>query len=344
MEVTAEDSTIKTYTITVTRAAAISNDADLGALAISPGTLSPTFSASTITYTTNVANSVTQVTVTPTASDGSAMITVNGDPVTSGSGHLVTGLIVGANTVTVEVTAEDSTIKTYTITVTRAAAISNDADLGALAISPGTLSPTFSASTITYTTNVANSVTQVTVTPTASDGSAMITVNGDPVTSGSGHLVTGLIVGANTVTVEVTAEDSTIKTYTITVTRAAAISNDADLGALAISPGTLSPTFSDSTTAYTTNVANSVTQVTVTPTASDGSAMITVNGDPVTSGSGHLVTGLNVGANTVHGGGHRPGLYHQDLHHYRYARCRHLQRRRPRRPGNQPRHPEPDVF
>ena len=299
VEVTAQDSTTKTYAITVTRAAADSNDADLSALAISPGTLSPTFSDSTTAYTAGVANSVTEVTVTPTASDGSATITVNDNAVTSNAGYLVTGLTVGDNPVTVEVTAQDSTTKTYAITVTRAAADSNDADLSALAISPGTLSPTFSDSTTAYTAGVANSVTEVTVTPTASDGSATITVNDNAVTSNAGYLVTGLTVGDNPVTVEVTAQDSTTKTYAITVTRAAADSNDADLSALAISPGTLSPTFSDSTTAYTAGVANSVTEVTVTPTASDGSATITVNDNAVTSNAGYLVTGLTVGDNPV---------------------------------------------
>ena len=64
-------------------------------------------------------NSVTQVTVTPTASHDSATIAINGNTVTSGTGHIVTDLTVGTNTVTVTVTAQDSTTtKTYTVTVT----------------------------------------------------------------------------------------------------------------------------------------------------------------------------------------------------------------------------------
>ena len=94
------------------------NNADLGGLTISSGTLSPQFSSSDITYTASVDNSVTQVTVTPTASDSSATIAVNGNTVTSGTGYILTGLTVGTTTVTVIVTAQDSTTKTYTITVT----------------------------------------------------------------------------------------------------------------------------------------------------------------------------------------------------------------------------------
>ena len=174
------------------------NNADLGSLTISSGTLSPQFSSSDITYTASVDNSVTQVTVTPTASDSSATITVNGNTVTSGTGYIVTGLTVGTTTVTVIVTAQDSTTKTYTITLTRAAALSGNADLGSLTISSGTLSPQFSSSDITYTASVDNSVTQVTVTPTASDSSATITVNDNTVTSGTGYIVTGLTVGEPT--------------------------------------------------------------------------------------------------------------------------------------------------
>ena len=297
--VTAQDSTTKTYIITVTRAA-LSGNADLGGLTISSGTLSPQFSSSDITYTASVDNSVTQVTVTPTASDSSATITVNDNTVTSGIGYIVTGLIAGEpNTVTVIVTAQDSTTKTYIITLTRAA-LSGNADLGGLTISSGTLSPQFSSSDITYTASVDNSVTQVTVTPTASDSSAAITVNDNTVTSGIGYIVTGLIAGEpNTVTVIVTAQDSTTKTYIITLTRAA-LSGNADLGGLTISSGTLSPQFSSSDITYTASVDNSVTQVTVTPTASDSSATITVNDNTVTSGIGYIVIGLIAGEpNTV---------------------------------------------
>ena len=167
------------------------------------------------------------MTVTPTASDSLATITVNGNGVTSGNGHIVTGLTVGTNTITVLGIAEDITIKIYTITITRAAAaLSDNADLGGLTISSGTLSPSFSSSDIAYTASVDNSVTQVTVTPTASDSSATIVVNGNTVTSGNGYIVTGLTVGEpTTVTVIVAAQDSTTKTYTVTLTRAAALSD-----------------------------------------------------------------------------------------------------------------------
>ena len=133
----------------------------------------------------------------------------------------------GTNTISVLGIAEDITIKIYTITITRAAAaLSDNADLGGLTISSGTLSPSFSSSDIAYTASVDNSVTQVTVTPIASHSLATIAVNGNTVTSGTGYIVTGLTVGEpTTVTVIVAAQDSTTKTYTVTLTRAAALSD-----------------------------------------------------------------------------------------------------------------------
>ncbi len=103
----------------------LSNVANLSALSVSNGILNPAFNSGTISYTVNVENQVSSITVSPTAADENATITVNGNSVTSGQQLGSIGLSVGSNTIKVVVTAEDNTIKTYTITVTRAAA-SND--------------------------------------------------------------------------------------------------------------------------------------------------------------------------------------------------------------------------
>ena len=99
---------------------ALSSDANLSALVISLGTLSPEFAAAKTAYTASVANSVASLAVTPTATDGSATIAVNDSEVTSGSSSKAIALTIGANIIKVVVTAEDGTKKTYTITVTRA--------------------------------------------------------------------------------------------------------------------------------------------------------------------------------------------------------------------------------
>ena len=58
-------------------------------------------------------------------------------------------------------------------------------------------------------------------------------------------------------------------------------STDATLSGLSVSDGILDPAFDSTTTAYTVALANSVGTVTVTPTATDSGATITVNGASV---------------------------------------------------------------
>ncbi|RAV11716.1 cadherin-like beta sandwich domain-containing protein, partial [Paenibacillus contaminans] len=283
--------TTKTYTITVTRAK--SSNADLSALTISEGTLTPGFTTGDVSYTASVGNAVTSIDVTSTVADATATVTVNDDPVTSGSVKSVT-LDVGTNTIKVVVTAQDgTTAKTYTIMVTRAK--SSNADLSALTLSDGTLNPVFSAGNGSYTASVGNEVTSIDVTPTVADSTATVTLNDDPVASGSSKNVT-LNVGTNTVTVVVTAQNGTTKTYTITVTRAK--SSNADLSALMLSAGTLTPVFNAGNEIYTASVGFDVTSVNVTPIAANTAAVIEVNEKPVVSGHAENVT-LDVGANAI---------------------------------------------
>ena len=97
--------------VTINAKPTASSNNNLSALSISPGTLSPGFSAGTTSYRASVSNSTTSVAVSARAADSKAKVAVWGN----------TGLDVGNNTVTVQVTAENGSKKTYTITVNRAA-------------------------------------------------------------------------------------------------------------------------------------------------------------------------------------------------------------------------------
>lgn len=96
--------------VTINAKPTASSNNNLSALSISPGTLSPGFSAGTTSYRASVSNSTTSVAVSARAADSKAKVAVWGN----------TGLDVGNNTVTVQVTAENGSKKTYTITVNRA--------------------------------------------------------------------------------------------------------------------------------------------------------------------------------------------------------------------------------
>ena len=298
VEVTAGDGqTTKTYTVTVTRAAPPSSDATLKALSLSGINLG-TFRAATTSYSVQVANSVSQATVTPTLNDSGASYVIKLGGVTDADGTV--SLAVGSNVITVVVTAEDTTTtRTYTVTVTRAAPttpeqLSSDAALSALTLS-GVNFGTFDSTTISYSARVANSVSQTNVTPTVNHTGASYVIKLGGVTDADGSV--SLSVGKNVITVKVTAEDdSTTKTYTVTVTRSAPFATDATLSALTLS-GVDFGTFASRTTFYTASVANSVSLTNVTPTLNDSDASYVIKLGGVTDSDGTVT--LAVGSNVI---------------------------------------------
>jgi uncharacterized repeat protein (TIGR02543 family) len=213
----------------VSGASNLSGDKTLSALTISSGTLSPVFSSATGSYTITVANNVSSITITPTVHQINATIQAK---VGSGTNSLVASgvassafsLAIGLNDLTITVTAQDSTTGTYLLAITRSA--STDATLSNLAISVGTLNTTFAASTKDYTVAEANSVSAVTVTPTANQAYATIQVkigsgSYSTVNSGTASSSLTLAIGANTILVFVTAQDgTTTNTYSLVATRA----------------------------------------------------------------------------------------------------------------------------
>ncbi len=129
--------------------------------------------------------------------------------------------------------------------------------------SPLSLNETFDKATTTYTASVPNSTTHVKLTPTVEDSNASVKVgksgNLSPVTSGTASDAISLSVGANAIEVEVTAEDGTTKTYTVTVTRA---------GLIAVSVAFGSATYGVDETDDTTTTMDKENEATVTVTLS----------------------------------------------------------------------------
>ena len=217
VEVSAEDGeSTQTYTVTVTRAAPPSTDAALSSLTLS-GVNFGTFASGTTSYNASVSNGVTQTTVRPTVNHSGASYVIKLGGVTDADGTV--SLTVGSNVITVEVTAQDgSTRRIYSVTITRAAPVSTDAALSALSFSDVDFG-TFDSSTVSYTADVANSVTETAVTATPNDSGASYVIKLGGVTDADGTV--SLTVGSNVITVEVTAQDgSTRRTYSVTITRA----------------------------------------------------------------------------------------------------------------------------
>ena len=278
----------RTYTVLLMKTSLTGNNS-LRSLLISPGTLNPGFNPSTTSYEASVASTVTSMRVTPIVDDPAATVTVNGQPATSGQAHTVPLRDPGLSTIlAITVTAQNGTLKTYTVVVARTA-LSGNNNLQSLTVSPSRLDPAFSASRTSYTVNVGGRVDSITVTAAPQDAKARMTINGQETTSRSIPLPVG---PSNTeIQVIVTAQNGTQKTYLITVNRAALSANN-NLSALNVTPGSLAPAFTPDHLPYTVDVATDVSSLTITATLQDSNASLMINGQGISSGQPREISPL----------------------------------------------------
>lgn len=299
VSVKAEDGMVNTYTLKITRAAAAGNP-DLQTLTLSSGLLNPAYAAGTLNYTASVHYGVSSVDVTVAPVEATSTMTINGENATSGVAKAVS-LAVGSNSIPIVVTAQDHSMKTYIVDITRAAAATN-ADLASLAISVGTLSPGFSSSTLSYSASGAYSQTSLNLTATTSSEYATLTIGGQSATSGVAKSI-ALSVGLNSIPIVITAQNGTTKTYTLSFTRSS-VSSTKTLSALSLSSGSLSPSFASGTTSYNVSISTVPTSYRVTATASSdlSSLQYRVNGGSysnLTSGAASGFINPAVGSNTL---------------------------------------------
>ena len=231
-------------------------------------------------------------------------------------------LVVGSNTVTVEVTAQDGQTKNlYVVTVTRPVEPdSDDATLGTLTLTNPKnsldveLDPMFTPGDTYYENNgVGNDVTHVVVVAKPTDSNTQsVQLQVDGTDSGDkAALADGVTVDladpgvANVLTIKVTAEDgNATETYTIKLTRnSPPLSGVTTLYSLVLrdltqTPVILDPEFvvgGENGTSFAVSVDHGVTKVEVIAAATDTSgASVEITGaDP-----GGFVS-LNVGDNTI---------------------------------------------
>ena len=281
------------------------NNADLALLTFCGGALYPVFNPETPFYFADVVNSVSEVTLTATAADPNASITINGIAATSGQISAPVHVNVGLNPILIVVTAEDGiTTRTYTVNVFREEADPTaNAYLSDLTLSAGTITPSFHPDTLTYTANVPIDIDEITITATTQENSALIMINGTPVPSGTSSAPISLVEGENPlITILVMAEDnSTTKIYGMVVTRGdiQELSTNAFLEGLSLSEAPLNESFFQILFNYTATVANETSSICVTPETDDPNATVTVNGTAVVSGQSSLPIDLSEGENTI---------------------------------------------
>ena len=175
------------------------SNADLLSLATDRGAI--TLVVGTFKYTQTVSNAVSSITVSALPEDPYAAIAL--DPAVT-----PIPLIVGENTITITVTAEDgSAEKTYTLVVTRLAAVSSNAWLAELLVAGITVD--VSAGPGNYAVTI----------PYASTLSAV--VYAVPLEAGASYApaqMTSLVVGLNSLVITVTAVNGLTAEYRVAVT------------------------------------------------------------------------------------------------------------------------------
>lgn len=187
-----------------------STNAFLKSLSVSGYTLTPKFNKNRTSYSMTVKNNIHSLNVSAIAEDSKARVSVSGNR----------NWKVGVNNITITVTAENGNKKVYTVAVTRkdednktpeeTKKKSSDNNLSKLVVTNGELKPEFDKDKTEYNVTISNEVDKLDLSYVTSDSNAKVEV------SGNGDFEVGK---AKPVTVKVTAEDGSIKIYTINVTK-----------------------------------------------------------------------------------------------------------------------------
>lgn len=174
-----------------------SNVKTLSSLTVEQYSLEPEFSPDITEYSLTVGGDVEKLDIGAIAEDTNATIEITGN----------TGLLIGENTINVKVTAEDGTVRTYTINVTKLADVG--VKLSELSVENYTLSPEFSSDVFEYTLNITDtSITNLTINAKSDEENVDIEIVGN----------NELKLGKNIITILVTSEaDNLTTTYQIVV-------------------------------------------------------------------------------------------------------------------------------
>lgn len=223
-----------TVTKRINVTAPLSTNNNLKSLTVSEGSLSPAFSANNTNYSLNVSEDVSSITINAVPEDGNSTV--------SGAGAKTVKY--GSNKFTITVKAQNGATKNYNVTVNRKDNRSNNANLKSLSVSNGTLSPAFNSGTTNYKMEVPFETSKLNIKAEAEDANAKVSINNPDLVAEK----------TTTVTIKVTAQNETSKTYTIQVTRGKdpnkALNKDNNLLSLIPSVGMISPAFNPDKTNY----------------------------------------------------------------------------------------------
>lgn len=284
IKVTAEDGSVKTYTVKIEKEeqeqeeVKKSNDATLKKLDVSGYTLTPTFKSNVNNYSMKVRNNITSLNVTAIPNNNESQVVISGNK----------NWKEGNNTVTIKVTAEDGTVNTYIVNVERASSNnntktdnkSNDNYLKSLTIkSSHEMEPSFNKDVNTYNIKVPYEVEKLDLSYITSNEKSKVEITGNE------DFKVGSV---NTVEIKVTAEDGSVRIYSLNVTRSTA-SSKTDLKDITIDNVNITPKFDPNNQEYTAKVDGTTNKLDIKATPTDSSSKVEIIGNE----------NLKVGHNTV---------------------------------------------
>lgn len=165
-----------------------SNNKELKSLTVEGYMLTPEFSNDVTDYSLTINDDVDSLEITAEPADEKAEVEIIGN----------SNLLIGDNTIQVKVTAEDGTIRTYRINVTKGSQV--EFGLTSLTIEGYALTPEFDENTYEYTLEINDpSVTSLNINTEPSEENATVEITGN----------TNLQVGRNIITILVKSEDET---------------------------------------------------------------------------------------------------------------------------------------
>ncbi|MBQ7136635.1 MAG: cadherin-like beta sandwich domain-containing protein [Bacilli bacterium] len=168
-------------------------DATLKSLSIDKGSLTPNFTASNTSYTAIVDSD--KIVISATANDSKSTIEGIGEKT----------LEYGNNDFTIKVTAYDGTTKNYLITINRTDNRNENANLKDLKINGEEID--FDKDIVYYTYNLEEDISKLEIDAIPEQESAKVEITGNE----------GLKSGKNVISIKVTAEDGSEKTYKVMV-------------------------------------------------------------------------------------------------------------------------------
>ena len=284
IEVTAQNGTKLTYTITITRPQ--SDNADLSSVTITGGTLSPSFRSDNTSYTITVPYGASQFAINSVASDSKATISESGNTTHNKN----------EESFNIVVTSESGVTKTYVFTI--AEAPSQDGKLLELAVDKYELSPEFTNTIYDYTIgDIENTVESIKIIASASNANSEIKYyhDGTEITecrdlNECTITLTELLNTEKSIMVRVTPPAGQVYKSDYIITYKKVRSNNAYLSSISSSTGTMSPVFSKGTFSYTITVPYETDNIDLTFTTENPTSSMKINSSTETYSSPKTIT------------------------------------------------------